>query len=90
MLLGVPWARHQDPNFIDEDTEAQLTCQWGRHFQPGSQGRAGSSQPVPWMLMTAEEWWVPRSLPRVLPVFTLNFLEDPTKSVLFNPHFADE
>ena len=41
------------------------------------------------MLMTAEERWVRRTLPRVLPVFTLNFLEDPMKLVLFNPHFAD-
>ena len=40
--------------------------------------------------MTAEEPWVRRTLARVLPVFTLNFLEDSMKLVLFNPHFADE
>ena len=90
MLLGALWARYQDPNFIGEDTEAQLTCPWGRHFQPGSQGSAWSSQPVPWLLMTAEEPWVRRTLARVLPAFTLNFLEDSMKLVLFNPHFADE
>ena len=90
MLVGVPWARSQDPSFIDGDTEAQLTCQWRRAFQLGSHGRAWSSRPVPCMLMTAKERCVPRTLPRVLPEFTLNFLENPMRSVLSKPHFAEE